>query len=276
MLDMFTGIVRGLQVYPEHMRKNLELTQGLVFSQRVLLALIETGLSRQDAYAIVAAQRDARVEGAHAVPRGCSTPTPTSRRASTRRSWTRSSIMGCMWRMWIRRSRGLGCERRSYMRKLALMCGAMVFAVALGCTGAASDKRDSNATPDLDGFLLLSQVPSFLNPAPEIRSLGVALSVSYAGQGDDDPTLALDQFKVPVPLNGTPGPRVIWSVPMQDEMQDDPLAAFSTELDCDGLLVPVGVTWWDGPPSPVEVRDRLDDVARQLDIDCAAFRSEGQ
>jgi len=53
MLDMFTGIVRGLNVYPQRMRENLELTQGLVFSQRVLLALIETGLSRQDAYAIV-------------------------------------------------------------------------------------------------------------------------------------------------------------------------------------------------------------------------------
>ncbi|MDP9238386.1 MAG: adenylosuccinate lyase [Chloroflexota bacterium] len=53
MLDLFTGIVAGLQVYPARMQENLELTQGLVFSQRVLLALIETGLSRQDAYGIV-------------------------------------------------------------------------------------------------------------------------------------------------------------------------------------------------------------------------------
>jgi adenylosuccinate lyase len=53
MLDLFTGVVAGLQVYPQRMRENLELTQGLVFSQRVMLALIETGLSRQDAYAIV-------------------------------------------------------------------------------------------------------------------------------------------------------------------------------------------------------------------------------
>jgi adenylosuccinate lyase len=57
MLDMFTGIMRGLNVYPERMRENLEITQGLVFSQRVMLALIETGLSRQDAYKIV--QRNA-------------------------------------------------------------------------------------------------------------------------------------------------------------------------------------------------------------------------
>ncbi len=57
MLDLFTGVVAGLQVYPQRMRENLELTQGLIFSQRVLLALIETGLSRQAAYAIV--QRNA-------------------------------------------------------------------------------------------------------------------------------------------------------------------------------------------------------------------------
>jgi len=53
MLDLFTGIMDGLNVYPERMRENLEITQGLVFSQRVLIALIEKGLSRQEAYAIV-------------------------------------------------------------------------------------------------------------------------------------------------------------------------------------------------------------------------------
>ena len=53
MLSLFTQIMRGLQVYPEHMRRNLELTQGLVFSQRVLLALIDAGMSRQDAYKVV-------------------------------------------------------------------------------------------------------------------------------------------------------------------------------------------------------------------------------
>jgi len=53
MLDLFTGIVRGMHVYPENMQRNLELTQGLVFSQRVLLALIEKGLSRQEAYKLV-------------------------------------------------------------------------------------------------------------------------------------------------------------------------------------------------------------------------------
>ncbi len=53
MLHIFTGVVDGLVVYPERMRANLELTQGLVFSQKVLLALIESGLSREAAYEIV-------------------------------------------------------------------------------------------------------------------------------------------------------------------------------------------------------------------------------
>ncbi len=57
MLSIFTGVVRGLIVYPENMRRNLELTQGLVFSQKVLLALIETGMAREEAYKIV--QRNA-------------------------------------------------------------------------------------------------------------------------------------------------------------------------------------------------------------------------
>jgi adenylosuccinate lyase len=53
MLTLFTSIVEGMSVYPERMRENLELTQGLGFSQRVLLALIEAGLSREDAYELV-------------------------------------------------------------------------------------------------------------------------------------------------------------------------------------------------------------------------------
>ena len=58
VLDIFTYVIRGLQVYPENMRRNLEATRGLTFSQRVLTALIEEkGLSRQKAYGIV--QRNA-------------------------------------------------------------------------------------------------------------------------------------------------------------------------------------------------------------------------
>ena len=57
ILNIFTSVIKRLQVYPENMRRNLELTQGLVFSQRVLIALIEKGLSRQKAYELV--QRNA-------------------------------------------------------------------------------------------------------------------------------------------------------------------------------------------------------------------------
>ena len=56
-LNLFDYVLSGLQVYPEHMKRNLELTGGLIFSQRVLLALIDKGLSRQKAYKIV--QRNA-------------------------------------------------------------------------------------------------------------------------------------------------------------------------------------------------------------------------
>jgi adenylosuccinate lyase len=49
-LDVFTSVMRGLQVYPQRMKHNLKLTKGLIFSQRVMLALIDKGSSRQKAY----------------------------------------------------------------------------------------------------------------------------------------------------------------------------------------------------------------------------------
>ena len=53
MLDRFTSIVTGLVVYPERMRRNLESSHGLVFSHRLLLALVDAGLPRDDAYRLV-------------------------------------------------------------------------------------------------------------------------------------------------------------------------------------------------------------------------------
>ncbi|MBE3581226.1 MAG: adenylosuccinate lyase [Thermoanaerobacteraceae bacterium] len=53
MLAKFTEIMAGLTVYPENMRRNLERTHGLIFSQRVLLALVEKGMLREEAYALV-------------------------------------------------------------------------------------------------------------------------------------------------------------------------------------------------------------------------------
>jgi adenylosuccinate lyase len=57
MLDRFAWLISGLVVHPERMRRNLDASHGLVFSQRVLLALVEAGLSRDDAYRLV--QRNA-------------------------------------------------------------------------------------------------------------------------------------------------------------------------------------------------------------------------
>jgi len=53
MLDRFAWLVRGLVVRPERMRANLEATGGLFFSQRLLLALVDAGLARDEAYGIV-------------------------------------------------------------------------------------------------------------------------------------------------------------------------------------------------------------------------------
>ena len=53
MLDTFTFVVRGLRVFPERMKENMEISRGLVFSQRLLLALIEKGMERQHAYHLV-------------------------------------------------------------------------------------------------------------------------------------------------------------------------------------------------------------------------------
>jgi adenylosuccinate lyase len=50
MLDRFVALVDGLVVRPERMRRNLESTGGLFFSQRLLLALVDSGLSREEAY----------------------------------------------------------------------------------------------------------------------------------------------------------------------------------------------------------------------------------
>jgi adenylosuccinate lyase len=50
MLARLTHIVKELVVYPERMRKNLELTKGLTSSQQLMLALIRKGVARGDAY----------------------------------------------------------------------------------------------------------------------------------------------------------------------------------------------------------------------------------
>jgi adenylosuccinate lyase len=57
MLDRFAWLIEGLIVRPERMLRNLEASHGLFFSQRLLLALVDSGLTRDDAYRLV--QRNA-------------------------------------------------------------------------------------------------------------------------------------------------------------------------------------------------------------------------
>jgi adenylosuccinate lyase len=58
MLHIFTNVINGLEVSKERMLANLNMTGGLVFSQRILLALIDKGVGRQEAYKMV--QRNAK------------------------------------------------------------------------------------------------------------------------------------------------------------------------------------------------------------------------
>jgi adenylosuccinate lyase len=57
MLDRFAWLVEGLVVHEDRMRANIDSSFGLTFSQRLLLALVDSGLTRDDAYRLV--QRNA-------------------------------------------------------------------------------------------------------------------------------------------------------------------------------------------------------------------------
>ncbi|MBA3027333.1 MAG: adenylosuccinate lyase [Desulfobacteraceae bacterium] len=56
MLNRFTGIIGKLVVYPERMKENLNRLKGLIFSQQILIALADAGVSREDAYKMVQSQ----------------------------------------------------------------------------------------------------------------------------------------------------------------------------------------------------------------------------
>ncbi len=53
MLNRFSNVVKNLTVYPENMKNNMDKTLGLIFSQQVLLTLIDKGLAREEAYHVV-------------------------------------------------------------------------------------------------------------------------------------------------------------------------------------------------------------------------------
>lgn len=62
-LTRMTGIIRDMRVYPDRMLQNLGMTGGLVFSEEVLLALVEAGMKREDAYEVVQEHAMAAWEG---------------------------------------------------------------------------------------------------------------------------------------------------------------------------------------------------------------------
>jgi len=51
--NLLTGVIEGLRIYEDRMLENMELTRGLLFSQRTMLLLVEKGLAREDSYKIV-------------------------------------------------------------------------------------------------------------------------------------------------------------------------------------------------------------------------------
>ncbi|HBY57590.1 MAG TPA: adenylosuccinate lyase [Candidatus Atribacteria bacterium] len=53
MLQKFTNLITNLNIYPDHMKENIEKTRGLIFSQKIMLELTKKGLSREEAYKIV-------------------------------------------------------------------------------------------------------------------------------------------------------------------------------------------------------------------------------
>ena len=114
MLDRTRWLIEGLAVDPERMLRNLEASHGLVFSGRVLLRLVEAGLSRERGLRARAAKRARRLGPARCRCAACSRPTPRSRPCSTAAdarpasststrcssTWTRSSTARYDARRW--------------------------------------------------------------------------------------------------------------------------------------------------------------------------------
>ena len=68
MLVRFQSVIDGLVVYPERMKENLELTRGIYFSGSLLIALVDAGVTREDAYKIIQTHALAAWEGGDSFP----------------------------------------------------------------------------------------------------------------------------------------------------------------------------------------------------------------
>src|SRR2546428_10971162 len=84
MLRTMAVVLGGLKVYPDAMRANLDRTGGVVFSHRVLLALLERGVPRDEAYRIVQAAAPAVNRGGGSFPEGMRNKRPVPARGLDR------------------------------------------------------------------------------------------------------------------------------------------------------------------------------------------------
>lgn len=83
MLDLVADLAQHLVVYPDRMRQNVELTGGLVFSQRVLLGLVDAGMDRQCAYKLVQQHARAAWDGGRPFREALQADNEVSSRLST-------------------------------------------------------------------------------------------------------------------------------------------------------------------------------------------------
>ena len=100
ILDLFRGIIVGMRVYPERMKQNMEITRGLLFSQRLMLELIERGVSRDDAYKLMQAN-SARTWTKTATSENWYAVTRVFVSTSTTLNWTRFSITSTTSGLWM-------------------------------------------------------------------------------------------------------------------------------------------------------------------------------
>lgn len=100
LLNVFHRVLEGMHVYPENMRFNLERTGGLVFSQRVLLALVDSGMSREEAYRIVQSEAMAAWNDYGRTDGGPSFKERIAARAEVRERLTEEQIEGCFDPAW--------------------------------------------------------------------------------------------------------------------------------------------------------------------------------
>ena len=112
-LARMTGVIEKLVVYPKRMQENLDKTQGLVHSQRVLLALTQAGLPREDAYRLVQknAMRAWNGEGRSADP--AESRSGSVGKGCRRQNWRPCSISAITSNRWTRFSPGCSAHKPS-------------------------------------------------------------------------------------------------------------------------------------------------------------------